>query len=376
VRSIGVVTVGRSDYGIVRPVMRRIQAANDLDLALFVSGAHLLEEHGSTLAEIEADGFAVSERIPMLSADDDAGAVAAGLGRGVAGFADAFERRRPDLLVIVGDRLEMLAPVAAAVPFTIPIAHVHGGEITEGSFDDGIRHAISKLSHLHFVSTAVYGRRLRQMGEEAWRVVVSGAPALDEVTLADASLPAGIAEPFLLVTWHPVTLAPDSGAAQLDQLTAALKDVDAELVVTHPNADPGRAAVVDSLERLARERSGVHVLPNAGGTRYFGLMRRAQAMVGNSSSGIVEAASFRLPVVNVGDRQRGRVRPANVIDAEPTRDAIAAAIDRARSTSFREGLEELENPYGDGHASERIVETLRSVSIDRDLLVKRFVDTT
>ena len=370
-RTIGVVTVGRSDYGIYRPVLRRIAADPELELLLIVSGSHLEEEHGSTVTEIEADGFGIAERVELELGDDSAAGVAASMARGVEGFGAVYARRPIDILLVLGDRAEMLAAVVAAVPFAIPIAHIHGGEATEGAIDDAIRHAITKLSHLHFASTDAYGRRIEQMGEEPWRVTVTGAPALDDVDLEGGD-PVDVDEPFVLVTWHPVTLEQSSGEEQLEELLAALVDVDAQLVFTHPNADTGRRAIVSRIERFASDRGNSRIFVSLGTRAYFDLLRRAKALVGNSSSGIIEAASFELPVVNVGSRQRGRVRGANVIDVECERAAIAGALRRATSQEFRDGLRGLENPYGDGHAAERIVERLRNAPLGRELIVKHF----
>jgi UDP-hydrolysing UDP-N-acetyl-D-glucosamine 2-epimerase len=364
VRRVAVVTVGRSDYGIYRPVLRRIVDDPELELGLVVAGAHVA--HGS-VAEIESDGFPIAARIDVRPDDDRPVSAAVAAGRMSSELAEAYERIRPDLVLALGDRYEMLAAVAAAVPLGLPIAHIHGGELTEGAIDDAVRHAITKLSHLHFVATEEYAARVRRLGEESWRVTVSGAPALDNLELLAAESGPEVDEPFLLATWHPVTLEPDDAERQLDALLGALADAGTTVVFTHPNADPGRAAIVEAIER-----SGARVFPSLGTRDYFALMRRAAAMVGNSSSGIVEAASFGLPVVNVGSRQRGRVRGANVIDVEPERGAIAGAIAEAISPEFRARVRDLQNPYGDGHAAERIVARLKAVPLGRELLVKRF----
>ena len=381
-RTIGVVTVARSDYGIYRPVLRALAARDDVDLKLYVGGMHLLERFGWTVEEIERDGYPIAERVDFLLPDDSPEAVAESIGRGVIGFAEAFARSRPDLLVVLGDRFEMLAAVVAAVPLGIPLAHVHGGELTEGAIDDAIRHAITKLSHLHFVATEQYAARVRRLGEEGWRVVVSGAPALDALAgfrpldTEQLCRRFGVSpdERTLLVTFHPETLEPGRTEAHAAEVLAAVRGSGLGAVFTYPNADQGHLRLAALFEEAAATDERYRIVRSFGSEAYFSVLSRVGAMVGNSSSGIIEAPSFRLPVVNVGSRQQGRTRAANVIDVEPERTAIAAAIDRALDPGFRRGLNGLVNPYGDGHAAEKIVEVLTTVPLDERLLRKRFED--
>ena len=380
-RAIGVVTVGRSDYGIYRPLLRELAAREDVDLRLYVGGMHLLERFGSTIGEIERDGFPIAERVEVLGEDDSPEGVAQAIGRGVVGFARAFERSRPDLLVVLGDRFEMLSAGLAALPLGIPLAHVHGGETTEGAVDESMRHALTKLSHLHFSSTGDYARRIEQLGEEPWRIVVSGAPALDAirelVPLTDDELAergVRLRGPTLLVTFHPVTLEPEETAQQTDAVLAVVDASGLDAVLTYPNADAGHAQIVERVERLGASSDRFSVVRSLGAEAYYTLMSRVAAVVGNSSSGIIEAASFQLPVVDIGSRQRGRIRGANVIHAEPEAEAIRDALQRALSDEFRAGLAKLVNPYGDGNASPRIADVLTSVPLDARLMVKRFHD--
>ena len=371
-KRVAVVTVGRSDYGILRPVLAAIEEEPELELSLIVAAAHLRESHGLTVREIETDGFPIAARIEMLEDDDSPRATAAAFGRGVPLFAAAYDDAAADLLLVLGDRYETLSAVAAAIPLRLPIAHIHGGETTEGALDDAVRHAITKLSHLHFAATEEYAGRIVAMGEEPWRVTVSGAPGLDNLRhLREAGAAPEEQAPFLLATWHPVTLEPEQSAEQLDALLGALTDVGLPVVFTHPNADPGRAEIVRAIEELAAGRADMQVVASLGTSEYFQLMAGASAMVGNSSSGIIEAASFELPVVNVGSRQRGRSHGANVVDVPPEREAIAAAVRRAVAPEFRAGLRGLQNPYGDGRAAERIAAVLRDAPPRADLLVKR-----
>jgi UDP-hydrolysing UDP-N-acetyl-D-glucosamine 2-epimerase len=381
-RTISTVSVGRSDYSIYLPILRQIKASKELRLHLVVAGAHLSEKFGMTVRAIEADGFGIGDRIKMVPPSDTPEGVARAMSEGLVQFARSFERRRPDLLLVLGDRFEMHAAVSAAAPFGIPVAHIHGGESTEGAMDELFRHAITKMSHLHFVATDAYRDRIVRMGEEPWRVTVSGAPALDnlrEMDLLDvAEIEKAIGLPLkpppLLVTFHPVTLEPDETTHQVRELLAALDGVNRPIVFTFPNADPGHEAVIAALRDFVRAHPRARLVTSLGTRLYFSLMARAAAMVGNSSSGIIEAASFRLPVVNVGNRQRGRVHGRNVVDADCTRDAIAKALRQVLRAPFRTGLSGLVNPYGDGRAAERIVKVLAAVPLDRRLIEKKFHD--
>lgn len=379
-RIIGVVTVSRSDYGIYYPILRRILEEPGLSLHLIVAGMHLSPEFGLTVQTIEQDGFEIRERIEMLLSSDTPEGIAKSMGLGTIGFAQAYARFCPDILLVLGDRFEMHAAVVATLPFKIPVAHIHGGESTEGLIDEAIRHSITKMSHLHFVSTEFYARRIVQMGEEPWRVVVSGAPGLDNLhhmrMLSRQELEDRyglcLTEPILIVTYHPVTLEYEHTEAHLRELLAALERLDFTIVFTFPNADTRGHLIIDMVRDFAARHERVQVVVNLGTQAYFSLMAHAAIMVGNSSSGIIEAASFKLPVVNIGNRQRGRVRPKNVIDVGYDRREILDGIMKATSPGFRAGLEDLVNPYGDGNATERIVNKLKEVKLDEQLLLKRF----
>ena len=276
----------------------------------------------------------------------------------------------------------MHAAVLAALPFAIPVAHIHGGELSYGAIDDLLRHSMTKLSHLHFVATAEYAARVRQMGEEPWRVLVSGAPALDNLAAIPMLSREQLEErvglrfdaPPLLVTFHPVSLEFERAAEQAEELLAALDGLDAPIVATKPNADAGGRAVLEKLTAWVKDRPRRVLIDNLGARAYFSLMQVAAAMVGNSSSGLIEAPSFRLPVVNIGTRQDGRSRAANVIDCACERDAVRAAVRRALSSGFRDSLAGLINPFGTGRAAEIIVERLRTVELNDRLLRKAFHD--
>ena len=381
-RTIGVVTVARSDYGHLAPLLEQIRDAPDLSLQLYVGGSHLGERFGRTADAIEADGWSIAERVGPAPESDAPEDVAAAAGAGLTGFSRAFARRRPDVVVVLGDRIEMLAAAAAALPLTIPVAHLHGGEVTEGAIDEQIRHAITKLAHLHFPAAEPYARRILQMGEEPWRVHCCGAPGLDRLArlarLPRAELARRIGlrlrHPTLLVTFHPATLEPTDTAAHVEELAAALEGVEGDVVITYPGADAAHGAVIRRLESLAATRPATRIVPSLGEEIYCSLLREADAMVGNSSSGLIEAPSFGLPAVNIGSRQHGRLRAPNVIDVGPARGEIAAGIQRALHPEFRRGLAGLANPYGDGRSAPRIVEVLRRVELGPRLIRKRFVD--
>jgi UDP-hydrolysing UDP-N-acetyl-D-glucosamine 2-epimerase len=379
-RVIGVITVARSDWDYLVPVLEAIRDAG-LDLRLYVGGSHLSERFGRTVSVIEKAGWPIAARVEMLGSGDTPADMAAAASRATAGLAAEFARHRPDLLLILGDRIEMLGAAVAALPFAIPVAHIHGGEITEGAIDEQARHAITKLAHLHFTSAEPYAHRIRQMGEEPWRVHCVGAPSLDGlrrlVPLPRAELAARIGlplrRPTLLVTFHPVTLELADTARHVEELAAALSSVDGDVVITYPGADAAHRTIVERWTALAATRPGTRLVPSLGYDVYGSLLREADAMVGNSSSGIIESELFRLPVVNIGTRQQGRLRNRNVIDVGYARADITAGIVRALDPAFRRGLADMESFYGDGSAAPRIASVLRDVELE-GLARKRFVD--
>lgn len=381
-RTLGAVTTSRAEYGILTPVLRAIQDHPDLRLQLIVGGMHLRREFGFTVREIERDGFAIDARVDMLVPGDSPEAVAKSMGEGVQGFADAYTRLRPDLLLVIGDRFEMHAAVVAAAPFRIPVAHIAGGEVTRGAIDELFRHSITKLSHLHFVSTEEYARRVLQMGEEPWRVHVTGLPSIDTL-LRTPRLPReeisqrlalSLPSAPLLVTVHPETQSAMPAEEQSRTVLRALDSFTGPVVITAPNADSGGMAMAREIQSWAAERPNRRFVANLGTQVYVSLMAVSAAMVGNSSSGIIEAASFELPVVNVGDRQHGRIHPANVVTVPWDANRIRLAVEQALSAEFRERLTGLKNPFGDGHASERIAGVLASVELGPKLQIKKFYD--
>lgn len=343
---------------------------------------HLSAAFGMTVDEIRNDGIPIAECIETLSGEDSAAGAGRTIANTVRGFADSFERSPPDILLLMGDRPEMLAAATAALSFAIPVAHLHGGELTYGAIDDSIRHALTKLSHIHFAATESYAARIRQLGEDPAHVHVTGGPGLDNLRALDfldkADLETTVGMPLdpapLLCTFHPVTLEREDTIGQLDAMLEAIDRLNLPTVFTYPNADPEGRRIIERLERFCGGRNDRALVANLGTQAYFSMMKHGAAMVGNSSSGITEAASFRLPVVNIGSRQGGRLRAANIIDVEPQADAIAQAIETATSEAFRAGLVSLVNPYGDGRAAERIVRLLRDTPVGPSLVMKKFRD--
>jgi UDP-hydrolysing UDP-N-acetyl-D-glucosamine 2-epimerase len=380
VRRIAIVTVARSDYGIYRPILHEMARHPDLEGQLLVGGAHLMPEYGMTIRDIEQDGYAIFERIAVTPGGDDRLDAVQALSANVAAFGLSFARCAPDLILVLGDRYEMFAAASAAVPLGVPLAHIHGGELTLGAMDDCFRHAITKLSHLHYTATESFRKRVIQMGEEPWRVLTSGAPALDNLrymtllskTQLEEDLGIDLATPPLLITWHPETIDLQATLDHLDQLLTALSARAEPLVFTAPNLDMLSERIMTRLEQFVAESKQRHLFRHLGSLRYFSLLAQAAAMVGNSSSGIIEAASFKRPVVNIGTRQQGRPHGHNVIDCPATTADISAALERACKPAFRNSLDNLNNPYGDGHAAERIVQHRAQAPPRTQLLHKSF----
>jgi UDP-hydrolysing UDP-N-acetyl-D-glucosamine 2-epimerase len=381
-RKISVVTVGRSDYSIYRPLLRRISTHPDLELQVLVSGMHLEEKFGYTVEGIEHDGFPIHARIRVLQHGDTPEAIARAMGVGVAGFGEHFAKEPPDLLVVLGDRFEMFAAALAAVPFNIPILHLHGGELSEGAMDDRFRHGLTKMSHLHGVATEIYRQRVIQLGEEPWRVLHCGALSLDNLKeiqrLSRAELMTrfglDLLTPPLLVTLHPTTSEYEQAGPQTDALLTALRELDLPVIFTMPNADMAGQVIRDRIAAFSADFPKARRVENFGPEGYFSILGEVSAMVGNSSSGLLEAPSFALPVVNIGDRQKGRLRAGNVMDVPFETAAIVAAIRKALSPEFRATCRGFETFFGDGHASEKIVNLIATTPLDARLLGKTFHD--
>ena len=381
-RTIGVVSGSRADYGLYFPILKKIMAHPRLKLRLYVTGTHLSRRFGYTVSWIKKDGFpiAASVRIP-LNLDSPDG-IARAMGKGTIGFANVFKKNPPDILLILGDRFEMHSAAVAAIPFNIPLAHIHGGELTYGSFDEYFRHSLTKMSHLHFTAAAQYAGRVKQMGEEPWRVKNCGAPGLDNILslprYSQAELTkkfkVNFSKPLILVTFHPVSMEYKKTEDHICNLLQALSDYqNYSIIFTRPNADTYNEIIVHRISAfIHRHRNGLMV-DNFGQRGYLSMMEHAALMLGNSSSGIIEAASFKLPVVNIGSRQDGRIRNKNVIDTGDSIKDIQTGIQKALSRKFRSSLQKIKNVYGDGRASQRIVSVLAEVHLGK-LMPKYFID--
>lgn len=384
-RKVCVVTGSRAEYGLMYWLLREIARAPDLELQLVATGMHLSPEFGMTVEAIERDGFDVAERVETLLSSDTEVGVAKSMGLGVIGFADAFARLAPDVLLVLGDRFEIFAAAQAALVAKIPIAHIHGGETTEGAFDEAIRHGVTKMATYHFTATEDFRRRVIQLGEAPERVFNVGAPGLDHVArterLAPEALEASLdgfslAPPAFLVTYHPATLASGGVAEPVANLTAALdRFPDAQVLITKSNADTAGREVNALLKAYADgQPERVKLVDSLGQVRYLSALAHVSAVVGNSSSGITEAPAFQVPTINIGDRQKGRPRAASVMDCEETADAIGDAIQRALGAEMQSILPTVRSPYGTGDASGAIAEYLRTLPLGVGVLAAPFHD--
>jgi len=376
-RTIAVVTTSRADYSHLYWPLRELDAHPDVDLKLIVLASHLSPEFGHTVREIEKDSFTIAARLEcLLSSDTDVG-MAKSIGVAVLSLADTLAVMRPDVMLLIADRYEMLAPAAVALALRIPIAHIEGGELSQGAIDDAVRNALTKMSHIHFTSTQSARDRVISMGEEPWRVHHAGAPSLDHLrrsTLLSRSeiesrLQINMSQPFAVIAYHPVTLLSDTNA-EADEFFAALEQLPQQLIFCYPNADAGSRNLTARIRSLLTRRKDAHLFTNLAAVEYWSLLRYATLFLGNSSSGIMETASFSLPTVNIGIRQQGRERARNVLDAPPVAAAILEAVDKADSKDFRTSLDGMTNPYGDGCAASRIVHVLTTLPSRNELLLK------
>jgi UDP-N-acetylglucosamine 2-epimerase (non-hydrolysing)/GDP/UDP-N,N'-diacetylbacillosamine 2-epimerase (hydrolysing) len=376
-RKIAVVTTSRADYSHLYWPLRELAARPDVELGVIALGPHLSPEFGNTISEIEREGFPIKARIEcLLSSDTDTG-MAKTIGIAILSLADMLSSWRPDLMLLIADRYEMMAPACAALALRIPIAHIEGGEISQGAIDDQVRNALTKLAHIHFTSTATARRRVIAMGEEPWRVHHAGAPSLDHLRRSkllsraalEKRLNLKLAVSSILAAWHPVTILRDTNA-EADALFTALAQVPGQLIFVYPNTDAGGHALIERTRILAVARPDTHIFVNLNAVTYWSLLGQVDAVIGNSSSGIMEAASFALPVVNVGIRQQGRERARNIIDVPADTAAITAALKRALTPAFRKKLHGMTNPYGNGTAAATIANVLTTVPLE-NLLIKQ-----
>lgn len=381
-RKICVITGTRADYGLLRWVMQGIYDDPTLTLQIIATGMHLSPEFGLTYEAIVNDGFKIDRKIEMLVSSDTAVGAAKSIGLGLIGFADALSELQPDLVVVLGDRFEIFAAVAAALVARIPVAHIHGGEVTEGAFDEAFRHSVTKMSHLHFVATQEYGQRVIQLGEQPNRVFLVGGLGIDNIKrlklLDRAELEHALDFKFglksLLITFHPATLDPANASDQMEELLAALGSLpDTNLIFTMPNADVAGRGLVHLIEQFVARNSNARAYSSLGQLRYLSCIAQVDGVVGNSSSGLLEVPSLKKGTINIGDRQRGRLQADSVIQCEPERGSIAAALKRLYSADFQLTVRGVRNPYGDGGASEKVVAVLRSHELNK-VIRKKFHD--
>jgi UDP-N-acetylglucosamine 2-epimerase (non-hydrolysing)/GDP/UDP-N,N'-diacetylbacillosamine 2-epimerase (hydrolysing) len=376
-RVVLAVTGSRAEYGAMRPVFRAIAESAALELRLLVTGMHLAPRFRRSLEEIEADDFGVRHVVPVFPEDGSGTAMSTALGRSLIAMTEVIARVRPEVVLLQGDRGEMLAAAAAAAHLNLPVVHMSGGDRT-GTIDDAIRNAITSFAHVHLTTCDESSARLRAMGEPRSRIFQVGEPALDVILNLDplprpvlcAELALDAEEPIVLATQHSVTDQAANAGGQVRETLAALTELGMQTVFTHPNTDAGYEAIVDALESW-QPRGFLHVVPHLGQRRYLSLMREAALLVGNSSSGILEAPSFKLPVINVGTRQHRRTRACNVIDAACDRREIGAAMHKAlHDSQFRAGLAACRNPYGDGRCAERTLDVLKRLRLGPALTAK------
>ena len=381
-RKICVITGGRAEYGLLARLMQGIQKSNVMQLQVLATGMHLLPAFGSTYQEIEREGFVIDRKVESITGLDTPADIAKSMGLAMHGFADALSTLQPDLIVLLGDRYEIFAAAASALVLRIPVAHLHGGELTEGAYDDALRHSISKMSHLHFVAAEPYRQRVMQLGESPETVFLVGGLGVDRIlhepilerAALESALGFKLGKKNLLVTLHPETLGVESSATAIAQLLDALgKLEDIHLIFTLPNADNGGQMISTHIHAFVAKHRNAVAYEALGQSRYLSCLAHCDAVVGNSSSGIMEAPSFQKPTVNMGQRQHGRLRALSVIDCEVHSEAIAAAISKALSPEFARQLGESVNPYGAGGATEKIVNIIGKYPL-QDLIPKTFFD--
>ena len=382
-RKIAVFTGTRAEYGLLYWVIKGLKSDENVELQLYVGGMHLSREFGFTIEQIEADGFCVTERLDFLLASDSPAAIAKSMGLALISASEAFARNQPDLLVILGDRFEALAVSQAAMLLRVPIAHIHGGETTAGLIDEAIRHSISKMAHLHFTATELYRERVIQLGEHPDRVFNVGAPGIDSIKRLkllkkeELSVELGfeLDKPYFVVTFHPVTLMDGGDVDALINLISVLNEYPAfKILMSFPNADTDNGKITKILDDFySKNKERVFIFRSLGQLKYLSALKYCRAVLGNSSSGLIEAPSFGIPTLNIGDRQKGRLTGPSVVNCNSTKGSIGEALNKILSKEFIEVCKSADNPYGIGDSSEKIVSKLSSYDL-KDLIVKQFYD--
>jgi len=383
-RKICVVTGTRAEYGLLYWLMKEIEAGDDLELQIITTGMHLSPEFGLTYQQIEKDGFQIDRKVEMLLSSDSPVGISKSMGLGMIGFADAYADLKPDLLVVLGDRFEIFSAVSAATIARIPIAHLHGGETTEGAFDESFRHSITKMSHLHFATTEEYRNRIIQLGEQPDRVFNVGAVGTEAIRRLrllsrdkfEESIDFKLGKHNLLITFHSVTLEKSTSETQFKNLLTVLNELEeTNLIFTKSNADTDGRIINEMIDKYVVDHPDNSVaFTTLGQLRYLSAMQYMDAVVGNSSSGIIEAPSFKIGTINIGDRQRGRIKAVSVIDCRPTTDSILIAFKKLYSDSFQHNLHIVTNPYDGGGVAQKIIKVIRNMSLS-GILKKKFYDT-
>jgi GDP/UDP-N,N'-diacetylbacillosamine 2-epimerase (hydrolysing) len=382
-RKVCVVTGTRAEYGLLYRLMKKIQDVDTLKLQVIVTGMHLSPEFGLTYQQIEKDGFVIDKKVEMLLSSDSEVGITKSMGLTMIGFADALDALKPDLLVVLGDRFEIFSAVSAATIAKIPVAHLHGGEITKGAFDEPFRHSITKMSHLHFTAMETYQNRVIQLGEQPDRVFNVGAIGIDNIRKIDLldrnsfeeSIQFQLGKRNLLITFHPVTLESTTAKKQYANLLVALDQLEeTHLIFTKANADTDGRIINEMIDQFVQEKSANMVaFTSLGQARYLSAMQYMDGVVGNSSSGLLEVPSFKIGTINIGDRQLGRIKSSSVIDCDPTTDSIKEAIQLLYSAQFQRLLKSVENPCDQGDTAEKIVDVICAYPLD-GILKKEFYD--
>ncbi len=383
-KKICVLTATRAEYGLLKPILAKLTQMPNFDIRIAVTGMHLSEAFGLTYREIEKDGFSIDVKIDILEDIDSPVAVSKAMGKAMTGFAEYFDQLRPDLLLVLGDRYETMAVSCAAMNARIPIAHLYGGETTEGAVDEAIRHSITKMSYLHFTSTDEYRKRVIQLGEDPDRVYQVGAIGIENIrneqlltkTELEHSLGLKLDKPYAIVTFHPVTLEHDKATLQVEELLVACEQKD-ELfyLFTKANADAGGLMINKVIEQYVSEHDNAYLFDSLGMRRYLSAVKYADMVIGNSSSGIIEVPSFGVPTINIGDRQKGRLQSTSVINCEPVNREIILAIELAMSIEFKEKAKRTVNPYGEGNTSDKMISIIREYLLGNKIdLKKKFYD--
>lgn len=383
-KRISILTATRAEYGLLKSVIKKLQEVSEFDVRVVVTGAHLSPEFGLTYEEIEKDGIAIDEKIEILLSADTPSSISKSMGLAMISFADYFSKLKPDMLVVLGDRYETLAVCCAAMNEKIPIAHLYGGETTEGAVDECIRHAITKLSYLHFTSTEEYRRRVIQLGEQPDRVFTVGAIGIENILkeklLSKEELESAINfkldKPYAVVTFHPVTLEDNNSVKQFgDLLEVCKKYKDMKFIFTKANADADGRVINKLIDEFIESNSNAMASTSLGMLRYLSALKYSSMVIGNSSSGLLEAPSFKIPTINIGDRQKGRLQANSVINCKPNKNEINKAIELALSNEFKSVVCNTINPYGDGETSDKIVKFIKGFLLNEKIdLKKKFYD--